>query len=618
MKTIIYLMGLCILISCDNEVAFPSIERTKWVQSAHKAFDEPQVYFSQKGQLVKISEVNRKNALLKLSDQIIFSDIELPDTNKLPDTNEKDALLPLDKLENFEKDEDLKIKVSSFCSYINQELEQKPNHRVFQEMGSGSYHWSFSIFELLPQEILLNGLDENFYCSFVFAFKDTEGAFNHYNIAQQIIEPSFQGQSPNQLLLVRTTEQGHYLPVGGNEAIKPKYIYKIFLLNKTNQPVKSYQLFCEGLEVSTISNAASNAIPVFVNLIEYEWEKWSEGEKKCRFFSKNNKKITGMTDSFQLDFKNLKNKTTPVDLTKIDEPVVMAHSNKPISSGRKIPLNSYFYFNNFHEIHRSDQDYRFIEIQVKTKCFNNKVFGKGKVVSEIYRFPFREKFPVMAVTPKPAFIMDTMTHSRWLSQQEKFLREEDAEKQHFRLVTRRRDAYTTTCLYEMRLENQHDLKDIKEFKSRFYLVHWSSDSYGMDYIPLGPYESISPFVIEDTKTSLKRRQFLRLRDVHQDKAGYLSLSFFDMIDDPLFQIEDYKANQIRLECYSGKDKDGNSDSIEVSWPYHLQNNPISLKAVFLKTNVIHYIKRKTVAVCRLIIYEDDILRYFSGEMKITE
>ena len=379
--------------------------------------------------------------------------------------------------------------------------------------------------------------------------------------------------------------------------------------------MNSYQLFCEGLKVSTISNAASNITPVFVNLMDHDWEKWSEGVKKCRFFSKNNTKITGMTDSFQLDFKNLKNTTTAVDLTKINEPVVMAQANELISFGRETPLNSYFYFNNFNKIRHSEQDYSSIEIQVNTKCFNNKVFGKGKVVSEIYHFPFREKFPVMAVTPKPAFIMDTMTHNRWLSKKKKFLRAEEDERQFF-LNSREKEVYTTFCLYEVKLENKYDLKDKKEFENRLYVIHWNRESYGMDYIPLGSYESISPFVIEGAES--RSRQFLRLRDIYQDKAGYLSLNFFDMVDELFFQIEDYKVNQLSLECYSGKDKDGNSDSIKVSWSYLIQNNPISLKTVFLKTEVIHYIKRKAVAVCRLMVYEDDVLRYFSGEMKITE
>ena len=127
---------------------------------------EPKIYLSKEDKYLDIKTVNRGNFTFNLSDKFIFSEQE-------EERDPKVSLGPLDS----EQDESLKIEIFSSCSYKNQgnlKPNQEEDGRIVQEFGSRSYIWSFSIFELLPKEILLGPLDDTFYCSFVFAFKNPQ------------------------------------------------------------------------------------------------------------------------------------------------------------------------------------------------------------------------------------------------------------------------------------------------------------------------------------------------------------------------------------------------------------------------------------------------------------
>ena len=239
MQKVICLISVFSLISCANPFYFPSIGE-KADQSNYEIYTEPKIYLSKEDRLIEFSELNRNNFLLSLSDQIFFSDRE-----------EEEIQSRLDQLEKFKNEEDIKIKVSSFCSDMIDESDHKSNNksdRLIQEVGSNSYRWAFSVFELLPKKILSSGLDKIFYCSFVFAFKDEEGIFNYYTMVHQPIEPSFRDPI-NKLSLVRKAESGHYLYMD-SRVINAQNIYKISILNQTKRPIKSYHFFCEGLEVA--------------------------------------------------------------------------------------------------------------------------------------------------------------------------------------------------------------------------------------------------------------------------------------------------------------------------------------------------------------------------------
>ena len=194
---------------------------------------------------------------------------------------------PLSELDSFKADEDLKIKISSFCSYIKQKADlnsPSKTERVFQEFASRFYHQSFAIVDLLPKEILISPLDENFYCSFIFAFKGGEGAFDYYNVAQRVVEPSFARGQPNPLSLIRESESGQYFAVEGG-SIKAQNVGRIFLARAAAETAESYHLFCDGLKIMTVPAWRAEKRACFFGFNRLKGKgRFAGGRKKLPFF----------------------------------------------------------------------------------------------------------------------------------------------------------------------------------------------------------------------------------------------------------------------------------------------------------------------------------------------
>ena len=60
-----------------------------------------------------------------------------------------------------------------------------------------------------------------------------------------------------------------------------------------------------------------------------------------------------------------------------------------------------------------------------------------------------------------------------------------------------------------------------------------------------------------------------------------------------------------------------NSSLDLSWPYSIQSESISLKTLFLNSTVSQYLSSRKISVCRVLFYENDLLRYFSKEMVIV-
>ena len=466
---------------------------------------QAQIYLSERGQFITLSAVNRGDITLGLFDQIVFF-------NK----TEKENPFALEPLENFKTEKDIKMKVFSSCSHTAIEGD-----RISEERASRAYHSSFFIVNLLPKNILFHGLDQPFYCSFIISFKNGKGWLKHYNIAQQKIEPLLSRNiQANKLSLVRENDSGYYSPVEG--IIKRKHINKVLLLNNTGKPVEKYHLFCEGLKVMTVPDFKVNIAPVFLNLMNFQTS-WPEGVKDCRFFSENNKRITGITNSFQLDFLGLNKKAKTIDLGKIEAPVFAEIFGKEYSPGHKIPLNSYVYFKNFSKIIKSGEDYSSIELIADTQCVDNNpelnLFGKGNVVSKQIRFPLRAKFPVMSLTPEELFAMGP-SYDQWLiwrneskerfNQPIQFICDGKVKNFHtfpiglskcdrdfagemmerdilyHRMEERKRAEmnHYVSCIYKIKLKDKYRSDNNREFKDMYYTLQWDRAGYGMEYTAL--------------------------------------------------------------------------------------------------------------------------------------
>ena len=639
MKKLIFFITLGGLMSCAPLKLTVLDSKSKTVEiepeQNFEIYKQPRIYLNSQDEFINLKEINRGTLVLNLSDQIIFS-------NKKEKDSVKKNLQPL---QSFKEEDKIKLKIFSSCAYTKKPLAK----RSFQELGSRFYYWSFSIFELIPKEVLLNGLNKNLYCTFTFGFedRDNKGVFNWFNMIQQLVRPFFNENLEHKLSLVRKTKSGSYLPL--NRVITHNNINNIFLLNRT-VPAHSYDLYCKSLKPIKFSGFKANGLPVFLSFIN-DYRGQQKGVLQCRFFSKSDNKITGMTNSFELDFNHLNYEKSPLPFKEMfknlvvkSKPKVGRHGrsvkySRRYKDGGNVPLNSYFYFKNLNTLTHSIK-YHDIEIKVKTQCFNKKILGSGKSLIVEYIFPFRQKFPIMAVTPPKLFLLhnSVKNHDLWL----KFINDYNEKKYYnaklIRQINETRKSYPKShCNYKITLQDKQSEDQVVESIERTYFIVWTKDSYGIDNDPLNifvskyvklpreprntHYSDVRQYVGKNNYngwTTKIEKPFFSLPDIHSNKAGYLTLDFLDILGDNFFQREGSSLSHNMLRCHSQtSNTNGKTRAKYFYRSYSVQNNPISVKSVFSASKIVNYIKRDDIVFCRILFYENQLLRYFSQEMVIS-
>ena len=646
-KKLVLFLILFLICACDSQFSLNKQTSTDTTQD----FFVPKVYFNKTNQFVDIKTLNRENKTLSLSDQIVFTD-EKDFLN-----NKNKSLFNLKPLETLTNKENIKVKVSSFCSQSKTDLESLTQaNRLFQELAGSSSHSSFSIVDLIPKKLLLESLEKGFYCSFIFAVRNKEKSFTYYNLTQQNIQANLSGSPASQLVLVKETDSGYeYSPK--NYTVQNKNIKNTLLLNNTNQAVTNYELFCDGKKIMDIPDFKINIGSVFVNLLTVE--NLPKGLKSCRFFSKNNNKITGITPSFQLDFNSLSVTNEAIDLSQIEEPDFVnisetdvypesfktkynlskwikdkfAKRSQPyISSENSLALNAYIHFKNLNQMNWHG-NYSSIETILETRCLDsnpeNNLFGIGKSVLTVVRLPLREKIPVAVALPSKIFEMGRV-YDQWarelidlqkrINRTANYISKKETKKRnkifHQRYAEQleteselREMRHQITCLYTIKLEDTNRPQNNREFETKSYRILWTREAYGVSYTAFP--EGQNPFITlkQQANTSKRRFEAIKLRSI----MGYLSLTFFDLIETLVLQEENYGLEQFELKCNSTGDQ-----KLHLSWLYSSTiNNQIVLKDLFSHPDFQSYMNKQDGANCRVLFYEEgDLLRYFSGEIRL--
>ena len=643
---------------------------------------DPRIYLYKTGEALDIPSVNREDFILTLWDQIVFWKDQPEEAPSQP------ASLPLADV----KEGALKLKIASFCSYLKDDELSK---RQEKESGYDRYPLFVRLIDLIPEKILLEGGRAVFYCSFIVGLKNEslsneEAVFDWFNISQQMISPHadvsmgpFHGASsdspllpqgggaqsePNsenlssnpfstaqeepsegassasmawpaanrKLSLVRETESGRWLSVE-NQLISPLHADKIYLLNESALKASAFYLMCNGRQWGMIFSSA-NKIPVFMNINVSAPESGPEGDLSCRFWAKEDQKIIAMTGFFQLDrdFFNSYKLVEPgaPDLQKVQLAGVFDH-NVSIDPYRNA-LNSYFMLEILEQ--KTLLDYSSVDIHIENTCSSNRnwIFGGQKTKTTIARFPFRQKFPIMAAMPLETFLLHRMGGSgkvrikRFMrgfrgdlrsngrpyrmSFRVRYFFNEDSKR-----YAKIKDSYSLNCHYSISLKDRSDPQNIRVFETLGYREFWSNAGYGVNYIPAAPYPDITPVVPQSAIRENKTQYYLlSMKDIEQGKAGYFMYDFFDIMDDPFFATEGANIDKARLVCHANHDHQEAPVFIESSWPYSSLPQPLLLQTIFLDPKIKAFIDEKILTLCRFMLYEGDLLRYFSSELKVTK
>ena len=651
MKLSFFISLIFMICACNNNSSFLNNQKPS---PEDQDFFIPKVYFNKNNHFLDIKTLNRENKTLDLYDQVVFS------TEKDFLNNKDSVSFNLKPLEKFTNKEKVKIRVSSFCSRSKIKMtEHQGADRSHQEMAGSSLQISFSIIDLIPKKFLSEYLDKEFYCTFIFSIKDKSQNLNHYSLTQQKIQADFSNSRGNPLALIQETDSGYdYTPT--NYIIDENNIKTVLLLNNTEQPVTNYELFCGGRKIMDVPDFKANVNPTFAGLMSLE--KLPKELKRCRFFSKNENKVTGVTRSFLMNFSRLNMKSKTIDLKLIKEPIFVDISEKDvypesfkeryqldewvrnsfvkppkpyISSENSLALNAYIHFKNLNQINLNES-YSSIDVLLETTCLDtnpnpeNNLFGLGQLLSTSTRLPIREKIPIAAALPSQIFKMgraydkwarelidlhkDIERNARYISKREEYnKRQKIFNKRYAEQLTveaRLREIRNqVTCLYTVKLEDANNSQNNREFETKAYQILWTRAGYGVSYTAFP--EGQNPFISLDQQANTEKRKFESIR--FHSTMGYINLNFFDLIGTPILQKERYGLENFALSCNSPNNQD-----LYLSWPYSPAiKGQIILKDLFSQPDFKNYIEDQNKANCRVLLYETGgLLKYFSGEIRL--
>ena len=664
MKEISFIISLFLICSCAKD---PVLNKQKLSSSSPQSLPTPKVYFKKTNQFVDITRLNRKHKNLDLYDKIIFS----PEKTSF---NRKDGdSFKLKPLNSFRNKTDIKMKIASVCSIAK--IDLKKTNRLFEERASSYLHPHFSIIDLIPKEFLLNHLDKELYCSFIFSIRNKQKKLTHYSLTQQVIQADFSRAGP--LSLIQKTDSGHiYAPAG--HIIDNKNIQTALLLNNTEQPVSSYEMFCEGIKVMSAPNFKTNMSNVFLNLKHSE--NWPDGLKSCRLFSKNKDKITGATRSFKLNFDSLNINNKAIDLSLIEEPVFintsknnidtskiatgflqmnrrrneyMRHTYLPKAQDKSLALNAYIYFNGLNKL-KLYKNFNPIEMILETQCFEtyineniegHSLFAPHEAITTTVRIPLKEKTPIAIALPHTIFDMGK-NYDTWLrnliktqtiidGRERDLKREKDYNEKSKKLILYHDTKFTAelilkklknqvTCLYKIKLADKTNHQNYKEFEAKAYKILWTRASYGVSHKAISKTEDLyggknktpaklrTPFVTEQQQAYRRAYEAFPYESI----IGYISLNFFDLPKASSLKKKSQEIEMFALRCNSP----ASDQNLYLSSLYHLpENNKIYLKDIFSHHYFQSYIESQKIVSCRLLFYgTGGLLRYFSREIRLHD
>ena len=659
MKKTSFLISLLFIIACGNQTVLNK-QKSSYTELDFSTSSTPKVYFNKNNDFQDITSLNRENRTLNLYDQIVF----LNETDFLK--HKDNTFFDLTALENFENDkEDIKIKVSSFCSPSQTNLaNSQEENRMFQELVSRSLHPSLSIIDLVPKSFLLEHLNKEFYCTFIFSVRNTSKNFTRYTLTQQKIQADFSNKQKTPLGLAQETHTG-YKYTSTNYILNKNNIQTTLLLNNSNQSITSYEMFCNGKQVMTVPSLKIDTSPIFSHLINVP--DLPKGLKSCHFFSKNNNKIIGLTSPFLLDFDSLNINNKSIDLSLIEEPEFIMTGRTPLIApdiiktkfkpkNRKYTkltemelfpnpiqkLNSYIHFKNLNDVFLSGS-IDSIEMTVKTECLDNtygyyknfmpynELFDSPTEIN-ITRLPLKEKTPIAVALPSNIFEIG-LTFDQWfrglmvvqdaIDEYESRLSRKDIKSKKRIQITNDYYQYKMKqekiiqdikqdiiCLYKITLEDKNNPQNKREFKTQAYKILWSREDYGVNYTAFP--DGKNPFIsIDDQMLKSKYTESIHFKS----KMGYLSLNFFDLIESSNLKAENYGLESFSLIC-----RDIINRKFQLSWPYNnVINNQIVLENLFQRPEFQKYIKKfeNNLVKCRILFYgQNNLLKYFSGEMRL--
>ena len=552
------------------------------------------------GKKTKLSEINATQDFgLNLSDEIVFSGL--------------DAFIGL---KNTLQSKSPIMETSSSCLMNNRKYAAEKQLTNYQPL--------FHVVDLLPEEILLEyKKSTSVSCSFLFIMRDTEENEHSYALAPL---PILSIENNVGLKLLDDTNK----EVAG-QSIKEDTMSGFSLIPLHNKPVKKLKFLCEKELKEIVFELDQNETFIFpFQLLKSLPEKQlPSGKKKCRILTYGKNNLTnGATASFQIDFKDLKEKETvwmpkPQSLQiEIDfipnKDISQYDRRKRKGKGRKNIIHTVSVFKipklfeqlpgNFKE-----KDYESYKIKVDTECFsplfstdrNRQMRGE---VMKTYQLPLLESFPVMSVTPWEAFqiylpenltdiLLDTDLQS--LRSDGKNPLSMERRKQ---IVDYQEQVI---CSYHFQIQNERgELSSIAWLKNRE--IYWNPGSYGITF-NTEKAEKGSPLLLNQALNDSIQIESLFLSNLSSSTFQFLPKDFA-LPDSMVFSCggRRFHPNDSNPNFKTHYEKNFALNEVPLSIPLSLFTS---------KKGFDTYLKNNQFIKCRIVLYRKGVLQYFSQDLK---
>ena len=591
---IFLILGLC---SCNSWVNLAP--DTSWFFSPKEAStensfeaEEPYIFLQSSDKNIPLSQFNRSKFILTLSDKIFF-----PFISK---SIENSKFYDFDKIKEGEA---FKLKISSLCTSV------VSGDKVVKEFFGFEHKSHFTFLHIIPEEVLVSSEEQAFTCSFIFSFKDKNQDADHYIVTQQPIISSHQDKG---LVLKNTINE----KINMYSPIKVKDVESTSLIKQDDELLDRYRFICDNFEKS-ISFQLKDLEDSFLLHIASQ-KNLPSGVQSCRIISEKLGFTHGMTQLFRINFDKLTSTEKILDISKINYEFfnkgnkMLTSSNESFSYSHIIRDKKTYPFSTIRFTGLpedfSSNTYKDVQVEVQSSCSSDLV---PEVAENNYQFLLNEEFSLMSVTPEwffqlyyqDKYIAGNISRSKSIKDYGKEI--------HDRLDSKK----DIECIYEISLKSydSSDRKIVVTLPKTHHVIEWSSSSYGVTISDLvrSDKEMVRGFGSEYENAP----SHLSSSILKKEQAGYFNLIFLNQLA--------YKnswnsyPDKMTLQCDSKNDLKAENFNLNF-FSLDRLGSSIPMSLIFSHSLFVDYLNENKILKCRLLFYADNVLQYFSSELRIVK
>ena len=502
------------------------------------------------------------------------------------------------------------------------------NNKFIKETSVKPRSFVFDIINFIPEEILSENEGHPVSCSFFFNILSQSDNKYNLSLTQFPIYQHAEGFNVN----IKTKDNLDLSELIQTD-IDIENQNNFLLYFNENSSIKNLKIFCKDHEVIDMNlnvnwEESYQGIPIFSlmdqKIQKKEFDHLPNGIQTCRFVTENDLGYSGVTSFFNINFSSFKEKARSLDLSKINltssssqvwekyyEMLISRNIynslNKdaspvefPEEKVEDLTITSVFFD---HETTQKLLKERHLPVKVEVTTTCNNPANNTSILEETYEFLFKGYFSLMQVTPIEIFQMH-YNHYFW---QERWNPQNNPPPNNLNSFhqSHQKGKYPVLCHYKMKFEN------IKTKESRVInimnnQIFWDQQGYGVSF--------------SDTK--LPGLDYIST--IRRARKIEIALSFLANSFNIQFSVDNLNVDNLSFICkktFRGQNTKMSyipQTVYEKSLPVNSTSYSLPLSTFIKDRQFQDYIKKQQGAKCRILVYQKNILKYFSPELHVIK